>query len=282
MPDQIPPSADPRERLRLGHIAYSNCFPVHSRLLDLPTRGDPALIEGVPSTLNRMLAEEGIDVSPSSSIEYALHSGHYRILPDLVIGSRGPVRSILLLSNRSPAALEGQTVAIPTASATSVVLLKILLQLRWQAEVRFRWFDQSCEDPFADGAAAALFIGDVALRTDLFPRLNFRFDLGEEWFRETGLPFAFALWQVAAGTPGEIARLHEILLESRAYGEAQRTRLAQRYASHFGMPAEFLASYWNDLSFTLDAAMIEGLQTFYTLAAQIGELEHAPELKWIS
>ena len=58
---------------------------------------------------------------------------------------------------------------MPTASATSVVLLKVLLRLRWGVRPRFRWFDQAAEDPFAAGADAALFIGDVALRADLYP-----------------------------------------------------------------------------------------------------------------
>ena len=73
-------------RLRLGHIRYSNCFPVHARLLDRPDGGDPELVEGVPSTLNRLLSEGAIHVAPSSSIEYALHADRYRVMPNLVIG----------------------------------------------------------------------------------------------------------------------------------------------------------------------------------------------------
>src|SRR5690606_13288757 len=119
-------AAEP-SRLRLGNIVYSNCFPVHARLLDRPRPDDPRLVEGIPSLLNGLLARGELDVSPSSSIEYARHAERYRILPDLVIGSRGAVRSILLLGDRPPEELGGRTVALPTASATSVVPLKILL-----------------------------------------------------------------------------------------------------------------------------------------------------------
>lgn len=267
-------------RLRLGHIVYSNCFPVHARLLDQPRAGDPALIAGIPSELNAMLREGALDAAPSSSIEYAHHADRYRIVPDLVIGSRGAVRSIVLVSRVPPAALGGAVVAIPTASATSVVLLKILLAVRWGAAAHFRWFDQAVEDPFEGGAAAALFIGDVALRPDLYPGLPHRFDLGAEWWEETGLPFAFALWQAAPGDPGRLRELHAVLRESRRYGEDNRRLLAERYASHFRMPADELDRYWGDLWYTLDDEMVRGLETFYRLAAEIGELGAVPELRW--
>jgi len=268
-------------RVRLGHIVYSNCFPVHAGIVD---RGAPDWIEveeGVPSRLNGLLDRGEIDVAPCSSIEYARHADRYRVLPDLVIGSRGPVRSILFLADRHPSELDGKTVALPTASATSVVLLKVLLRVRWGVSPRFFWFDQAAEDPFARGAEGALFIGDVALRPDLYPRLPFRFDLGAEWWDHTNLPFAFAVWQAGSGADEDLRRLHAALLESRAYGYEHRAELARRYASHFGFDAAMLDDYWRGLSFELDPAMVEGLRTYYRLAAEVGELPEAPEIRWV-
>ena len=267
--------------LRLGHITYSNCFPVHARLLDYPSTGDPSLVEGVPSVLNGMLERGEIDVSPSSSIEFALNAERYRVLPNLVIGSRGPVRSILFISSGDPSRLGGRTVAIPTASATSVVLLKILLKIRWQVDVHFQWFDQATEDPFAAGAAAALFIGDIALRENLHSRQPARFDLGQIWWEETGLPFAFAVWQTGSSRTDELRELHRLLLESRTFGMEERDELAVRYSRHFRMPAAALATYWSDLSYDLDGAMRDGLMRFYTLASEIGELARVPTIRWI-
>ncbi len=267
--------------LRLGHITYSNCFPVHARLLDRPEPDDPLLVEGMPSRLNDLLAHGELDVAPCSSIEYARHAERYRILPDLVIGSRGVVRSILFLSPRLPEELRGPTIALPTASATSVVLLKILLRLRWEVEANFVWFDQAREDPFAAGAHAALFIGDVALRPDLYPSLPVRVDLGQAWWDYTGLPFAFALWQAGSNSVGPLARLHAQLLESRQYFRARRAELAERYAAGFGFAAPELEAYWADLTFELDPSMLEGLEWYYRLAAEVGEIPQAPRLRWI-
>ncbi|HLL82887.1 MAG TPA: menaquinone biosynthesis protein, partial [Longimicrobium sp.] len=239
---------DEERALRLGHITYSNCFPVHAGILNGGLGAGLSVVEGVPSELNGMLDRGEIDVAPSSSIEFARHADAYGIMPELVIGSRGPVRSILFLSRVEPESLGGRTVAMPTASATSVVLLKVLLRTRWGVEPRFTWFDQAREDPYAAGADAALFIGDVALRPGLFPALPFRFDLGEVWWEQTGLPFAFAVWQVAGGDRAALGRLHRTLLASRAYGARNRAELARRWALHFGFDATFLAAYWDDLS----------------------------------
>ncbi|HET7274580.1 MAG TPA: menaquinone biosynthesis protein [Longimicrobiaceae bacterium] len=258
--------------LRLGNILYSNCFPVHARLIDRPEAGDPALVDGIPSALNAKLASGEIDVSPSSSIEYARHADRYGIISGVVIGSRGPVRSILLVSDVDPTDLGGKVVALPTASATSVVLLKILLRIRWEVDPIFVWFDQARDDPFADGAAAALFIGDVALRPDLYSEKRVRLDLGAEWWDETGLPFAFAVWQSASGTDAQLSDLHDRLVSSLAYFNDNRSDLATRYAAHFGLPARLLEEYWRGLSYDLDEPMLEGLGAFFRMAADIGEV----------
>lgn len=267
--------------LRLGHIIYSNCFPVHARLMDCAPPPGIDIVQGVPGVLNGMLDRGEIDVAPCSSIEYARHPEGYRILPDLVIGSRGPVRSILFLSRVDPAELgDDATVAMPTASATSVVLLKILLAKKWGVRPKTVWFDQAKEDPFAAGADAALFIGDVALRDGLYPGLPHRYDLGEVWWNTTGLPFAFAVWQAAGGSDDQLRELHRALVDSRAYGYEHRRDLAVRWAEHFGFTPDFLDSYWAGLSFELDAPMLEGLRTYYRYAAEIGEIPQAPELRW--
>lgn len=265
--------------LRLGHIVYSNCFPVHARFIhEAPPQG-VSLVTGVPSSLNDLLARGVIDVAPSSSIEFARLGGRYRLLPDVVIGSCGAVNSILLVG-APPEMLEGKAVALPTASTTSVVLLKILLRTRWRVAPRFIWFDQAVDNPFALGAAAALYIGDIALRSDLHPQAPARVDLGAEWYAETGLPFAFALWQ-AGGDSAALRALWRALVDSRAYWRERRSALAERYAEKFGLSARVLDAYWSGLQFELDAPMVEGVRAFYRLAVEIGEIGAAPPLAWI-
>jgi chorismate dehydratase len=257
--------------IRLGHIDYSNCIPVHALLLDAPPP-DVQLVRGVPSTLNRALADGAIDAAPCSSIEYARHAGEYSVLPLHAIGAAGPVQSILLESRLPLQALDGRTVAVPTASATSVVLLRALLELRLRVQPQYRWFEQvGAVDPLAEGAAAALRIGDVALGRARDPGCHI-IDLGAEWFDWTGLPFAFAVWQVRRDVdPARVRRLAALLAESRAYFAQHEAALADRHAAHHGLAPARLLAYWRSLRFDLDHDMRQGLLHFFRLAAELGE-----------
>jgi chorismate dehydratase len=269
--------------IRLGHIEYSNCFPLHAELIE---HGDASIeiVRGIPSELNRALDAGQIDVAPASSIEYARHADRYRVLPDFVIGSFGAVHSILFETTRPIQDLAGARIAVTTASATSVALLKILLMLKYHINADYVWFKQEHNaDPFRDGADGALWIGDVALRRTAASH-HFVYDLGTEWTDWTNLPFAFAIWQTTL--PPERSSELEPLLQSfhrsRARFAAEPAQMAERYAATFGLSAERLSRYWSTLRYEFDMPMQEGLLRYYGLAAQIGEAPLIQRIAWAS
>jgi chorismate dehydratase len=263
--------SSPTMTIRLGHIDYSNCVPVHALLLARAHAG-VELVRGTPAEVNAALAAGAIDAAPCSSIEYARHAAAYRILPAHAIGARGAVRSIRLETTRPLEALGGARVAVPSASATSVVLLRALLELRLGVRPRLEWYEQTAAaDPIADGAAAALRIGDIALARRV-PRARAAVDLGALWTQWTGLPFAFAVWQVRSGVRDhDLRRLVRLLADSREFYRQNRTELARQHAPAAGVAPDVLLDYWNSLHFDLDAAMQRGLLHFFHLAAQLGE-----------
>ena len=266
--------------LRLGHIDYSNCLPVHASLLEQPP-ANIQIVHGTPTELNDALQRGNIDIAPASSIEYARHADRYRILPGLVIGSFGPVQSIRLESTVQIESLADARVVVPTASATSVVLLRILFELRYGFHAHFHWYDQAVEsDPLAESAAAALRIGDIALRRDARPDRLF-YDLGELWTEWTGLPFAFALWQtnLPEARDSELAELTAELQASKQASLRDPDALASRHAARFGLPPKQLASYWTGLRYDFDDAMMHGLLRYYELAARLGEVAAVPALR---
>lgn len=272
----------PYTPIRLGHIAYSNCVPVHAGLLGPePPRG-VELVRGTPAELNRALAAGDVDVAPASSIEFARHPDRYRVLPGLSISSRGPVRTIVLAAHSPTRELDDAVVAVPTASATSVVLLRVLLEIRERVRPRYVWFRQEAEDPFAAGAAAALYIGDVAAAAGrrAHPRI---YDLGSEWTAWTGLPFVFALWQTRLGADrdDDLDAVQEILVSSRDAALARIDALAAEHATALGWEASELASYWRSLDYGLDASLAAGLDAFYRFAAEIGDIATTPELRLV-
>ena len=269
--------------LRLGHIDYSTCLPIHATLLEAAPQG-VEIIQGTPGELNRALAAGEIDVAPCSSIEYARHAQSYRLLPNLVIGSLGPVQSIRFETRLPLEALAGQRIAVPTASASSVLLLQILLEHRYGQQAVFEWYSQeSGADPIAAGCAAALQIGDIALRSSARSARAI-YDLGTLWTEWTGLPFAFALWQTRLGPERdhELAGLIAQMQASRAQSLGDPLRLAKRFSRRFGLHPERLAAYWSGLRYYLDEAMMQGLLRFFGHAARLGDIPAVPEIRFVS
>ncbi len=265
--------------LKLGHITYSNCLPVHAGILTGAVEFPFELVEGIPSELNRMLSEGSVTVSPSSSIEYALNPGKYLLLPDLSITSRTRAMSIILESRVPLAELGGRTVALTKASATSVILLRIILEIINGVKADFAFFEQGSEEP-ADDVAAILTIGDLALQRSAASSFPQVYDLGRLWNEFTGLPFVFALWQVnyKKDIDNELTLLYDVIVRSKTYGLSHLQELAGRYAGPFGLPEPFLLEYWKSLSYDLGEEEQGGLLRFYRYAAEIGAIPSVPEL----
>ncbi len=267
--------------LTLGHIVYSNCFPPHAGIITQKVPFPFKLVEGIPTELNRLLFEGKVDVSPSSSIEYAMNPGRYIFLPDLSITSKNKVMSILLESKVPITDLNKKVVALTTASATSVVLLRILLKERFGVNPGYIHYDQGVEDP-SDRSDAMLTIGDLALTKPARPAFPHRYDLGELWHEFTGLPFVFALWHVnykKALVP-ELAALYDILISSKSYGLSHLQELARAYTNRFGVPTQTLFNYWNLFSYNFGEDERKGLLAYYGYAAELGAIKTVTDLRF--
>jgi chorismate dehydratase len=269
--------------LRLGHISYSNCVPVHGRFLEQGPPPSVTLVHGVPGQLNRRLALGEIDVAPASSIEYARHADAYRIIPGLSISAHGPVQTIQLLARRPIDDLvEGTRIALPTASATSVTLLKIIMRQRLGIQPEYSWFEQDLEDPFAADAEAALYIGDIAYRQRSRADME-TYDLAVLWKEWTGLPFVFALWQTGTKPErfDEVRELTSELVASRDWSIQRLPQLAARYADEYRWSEDELVEYWQSLAFDWSEELASGLDEFFRRAAEIGEIERAPATRFL-
>ena len=99
--------------LRVGRIPYINCYPVYGGIDRGVVPMDGALVDGIPTTLNRLMAAGQLDVSVVSAVEYARDATRYLLLPELGITSDGPVRSVMLFSRRDPAEVHAATMETP-------------------------------------------------------------------------------------------------------------------------------------------------------------------------
>jgi chorismate dehydratase len=222
-------------------------------------------VTGVPTDLSRMLLEGEIDVAPIPSIEYARNADRLRLLPRLCVSSEGAVDSIQLVT-RLPFG-QVRSVAVTPESATSVVLVRVLLP---RAEIL----------PLGMDADATLLIGDAALRS-AFEDPTPHFDLGRLWLERTSLPMVFAVWAAPEPVADGLLDLEHALVASVRLARAEPERLAQQASDTYGYPAGFLARYFEKLRYSFGPRERAGLYTFLEMARDVGELSHVPELRFV-
>jgi len=212
------------------------------------------------------------------------------IIPDVAIAARRAVRSILLVSKKTmdrsskqPLWKQVRTVALDTASMTSVALAKILFA-KWLGGARDYKPMAPDLDAMLSACDAALLIGDPALQVDR--TRYFTLDLAEEWVARTGNSFVFAFWairkQALAGRDG--AAIAEVFKKSRDHGLSPKNleAIAQDWAPRLGLTVELVRVYLtHNIHYYLDPPSLEGLKLYYRLAAEIGVLPRAPELQFI-
>ncbi len=271
--------------LRVGKIPYANVYPIYRSLEQILPPGSVTFVEGHPRELNRMLREGTLDISPSSSIEYALHPERYLLVPDISIAARERVMSVLLLSNRPLDALPEGPIAMTEASDSSVVLLEIMVRQFLHRDNPLVRSPLSPEEALLR-YPACLAIGDAAIRASLGKVAPFVTDMGSWWRRETGKPFVFALWIVsraAAETKGPaLGNFVRMLLSAKTLA---RESISDESESPIGpnwIPLGYRMDYWNNLSYDLNATERDGLALFYALAAKAGKIPAAPELRFLN
>lgn len=256
-----------------------NCYPVYGAIDRGIVPLEATVVDGVPTVLNRAMAEATLDVSVVSAVEYARLPARYLLLPDLAISCDGPVRSVMLFSKRPASELGGRRVLVSRSSMTSVALLELLFAHVWRARPTFVPGDAELSDVarFAEeDHDARLVIGDAALlltgRPDAqtYPVAH---DLGLEWKRWTGLPFVFAVWVAQRATPAiDALRVHAGLIASREWGVANLETLAAQASATTGVPRQTCLDYLSGLDYRLSSEHLAGLTEFYRRLVGAGQV----------
>src|SRR5688572_28179360 len=276
--------------MRIGRIPYVNCYPVYGAIDRAVVPLEGTLVTGVPSALNRRMAEGTLDISVVSAVEYARDARRYLLLPDLAISCDGPVRSVMLFSRRPAHDLGGRRVIVSRSSMTSVALLELLFENVWHARPEFVAGDAEMSDIVGfdrEVHDARLVIGDAALvlrgesrphrapvadATPL-PTYPFAYDLGETWKTWTGLPFVFAVWVAQRTAPvAEALGIHASLITSRNWGLEHLPELAIRAATATGVAEPVCHEYLSGLDYGLSYEHLAGLTEFFRRLVATGRV----------
>lgn len=268
--------------LTLGHINYLNCIPVHGAIILKQVDFKGALVYGMPNQLNKLLQLGKIDVSPSSSAE--LIRG-YKIFPNFSISGKLDVKSIILVTKLNLDEIKQGLFYITYHSATSALLLKIILKEFYQIEATYKIFDPEKHhlQELINKGDGVLYIGDFALKLKETKKLH-KNDLASIWYKKTSLPFTFALWQMRTGfekNTKEVRYIYEVLTKSFEYFKKDPSNLAETFKQQFNMKTDEILNYWDSLSFELNNNHLDSLNLYFRLAKKHGFIKAVPNIEFV-
>jgi chorismate dehydratase len=274
---------DGLRRPRVGHIQFLNCLPIYWGLMRSGALADVELTKATPDVLNDQLVAGDLDIGPISLVEYLRNADQLLLLPDVAVGSDGPVLSVNLVHTRPLAELDGRRVALGSTSRTGVLLAQMLLAQRHGVTPEYFRCPPDLTTMLLE-ADAGVVIGDVALRAMYeVPRRQDGtsvLDLGAAWRDWTGLPMVFAVWAVrrdyAAANPGLVKDVHAGFLRSKELCLAELDEVAASASRWEPFDAATLAHYFRTLDFSLGPRQVAGLREFAHRAATTGEVPDLP------
>jgi len=273
--------SDSVQRPRVGHIQFLNCLPIYWGLMRSGALLDVDLRKDNPDRLNAALVAGDLDIGPISLVEYLRHADDLLLLPNLAVGSDGPVLSVNLISTRPLDELDGRPVALGSTSRTGVLLAQMLLAEKYGVHPEYFRCPPDLAQMLMEADAGVL-IGDAALRAMYAaPTRGLQItDLGLAWKQWTGLPMVFAVWAVrkdfAAAYPGQVKDVHEAFQRSRDLCLGELDAVAESAARWEPFDAETLATYFRTLDFSLGDRQIAGIREFARRAASRGEVPALP------
>ena len=248
----------------IGSVPYLNAKPLIAWFQSPEgKRSGVEVVYDVPSRLARMVEAGEVACAMASSVELFRHAD-WKAVQGIAIASTGTVLSVRLFSKVPVDRI--RSLALDTSSLTSSALVQVLFARWWQVSPRYIPLPPDL-DRMLEQADAALLIGDkgmLACSEGLFVT-----DLGEEWYRWTGLPFVWALWLGRAEniTPPLVDCLHR----AREWGLAHLESIVQQEATRLNIDESLVRHYLCDImQYAMTDAHEQALNRFAHECKQLG------------
>lgn len=222
-----------------------------------------------------MLANREVDAALVPMIEYQ-RIPDIAILPDVCVGSRTAVRSVVLVTRKNNLK-KVESVALDESSRTSAALVKIIFREFLGSEPRWETSAPDLKSMLGH-ADAALIIGDPAMQ---IPRDQFRvFDLATLWHEFTGFGFVFAMWMARKDAVEKVSSID--FASARDEGVANLDHIAAAHAKQLETSEDEIRIYLTqNIVFSADEDMRKGLTLYYELALKHKLLDQEKRLKFL-
>ena len=247
---------------RLGRIPYLNTEPFFA---DDEVRAE-AVVE-VPSRMIDLARLGAVDIAPLPVVAAFDHPDLFRTVGGLGIAASGAARSVLLRSRLPVDQLSGARIGVIDETATSVRLLKVLLQFGFDiGRTTLVALDQPAD--------AVLLIGDRAL---LEPRNlqthPYQLDLAAEWHAWTGLPFVFAAWMAHRDVTPDACEVALGYFNANLDRNLANPSVIHRRRPDLDLSANAVATYLQTFLYRFDDSAWAGLERFQELDARLIAVE---------
>jgi chorismate dehydratase len=268
-----------KDALRCGRIVYTNDLPVYAAFDEGAIAYPGSLHADVPARLNAMLLDGELDMSPISAYTWAANWEQLVLLPDLCIGARDQVVSVVLVSAVSPSRLGGRRIYVSRESASGRNLLRVILERRFGLQPQYVDEPQALER--ARSGEPALLIGDSAIDAlESFPAEHV-YDLGRLWHEWTGHQTVFAVWaarrEVYDRDPSAIGDCMHALTDSYTWSRSHPNEVVALAQRAIARVPGFYENYYGKLNFMFHVAAQNGLAAYCRELVEIGALAAVPE-----
>jgi aminodeoxyfutalosine synthase len=248
----------------IGKIPYLNSVPFYHHF----EKRQFKMLPISPRRMGLLSEKKQIDAGLFSVMDYFKQEEQLEPL-NWCIATRDQVKSVMLFSNHGWRDLEGKLIGITDETATSVRLLHVLLEKKYNVKARFERLHAGVNDYSAYDAV--LLIGDEALCRNKFGLAGFElvFDLAKEWYEWRKLPFVFAVWAVKKSLPEETKKeLSEIIEHSLSQSEPRYADIGELHGKELGLNRHEVEEYLAGFNYRLGEREKEAMREFKSLVQE--------------
>lgn len=248
--------------IRISAVKYSNTYPLLYGLLHSGVELNADIEIDHPADCARKVTEGEADIGlvPVAIIPPA---PGLTVISDYCIGTKGPVRTVLLLSNNPVNTLD--TIYLDHRSRTSVALTRLLAHKFWKCSFKYRDTSENFTFTGIGDNEGVVLIGDQCYEME--PAFRYKTDLAVEWNKYTDMPFVFACWVSNKSFSGQFISKFNKALE---YGVNNIDKVVDYYGSQGSMPPEVLDDYLkNNIDYLFDDRKKMAMNTFFDYLEEI-------------
>jgi aminodeoxyfutalosine synthase len=249
----------------IGKIPYLNSIPFYAHFEKRQFR----ILPVAPRRMGVLSEKEQIDAGLFSLMDYFKQDENLELL-GWCLASRDQVKSVMLFSKEGWGDLNGKKIGITDDTATSVHLLRVLLEKKYNVQATFERLHTGVND--VSGYDAVLLIGDEAMKRNKsgLPGFELVYDLAKEWYDWKKMPFVFAVWAMKKSLDETLKNeLNDIIKQSLQKSELDFVADARLHGKEIGWSEEETRQYLEGFNFHLGEREREAMFEFRRLVEEI-------------